>query len=756
MRTYKSKCTTLIVIILLLGCLVPITIHAHDDKPDSPEGVIEPPQLPPPAARQTLYHIDPVQSQAQYRVQERYVGLVDGRLVVGQTNGIEGDVLIDWDNPAQSLLGMVTVHVEQLISDSKQRDRQIRNSYLESTLYPQATMIPDPDQLFPNEIAIGEPISFVLHSYLTVHDVTVLTDWQVELTIEPDRIVGSATTDILMSDFGVGPISIVRLLSTEDDMQLVLNFVATADGAISTTDATVSTTNPTTSTQTDIDFTTTIQPILETKCVGCHLKGEIGHGIFPMSTVGDIVEYADDLALVIQTGFMPPWPPSHLAPAFHHDRSLRDEEKTAVLAWIAAGAPTTVALDAPLEDKAPSGQTLREDLVLGMPEPYVPTGEVTDDYRCFLLDPQLPNGGFVTGSNVIPGDRRVVHHVIIFQASADSRAEAVARSAEDERPGWECFGGPGLSTAELGAIGNSLGIWAPGSEAWETSEGTGVQVPPNGLIVLQVHYNYAAEFYPDQTEIALQVEAADSGLIPLRGLLLVAPVEIPCPAGSTNAACDRETALAQQDLFGQNTAAQLLRACGKEVSDYAGETAVNATTSCDWQIPIDGELTEIGGHMHKLGKSLRVTLNPDGNSPLILQDLPLWDFNWQTAYQFETPIRVKEGDILRITCTWDNSQHDNPADARYITWGEETKDEMCLSIPRIKPAAGFEELAGRAFFVSTLTNYPDWMPVWGRVLLITLRSMSGGNLLLAVLAIVGAIAMIFYRLRPQKQLSLQK
>lgn len=187
---------------IFVGLLVLLTsfstsAFAHDGNIPSPEGLTPPPPptLPSPTTGQALYRIDSAQSSAQYAVQEVYVGGIEGKLVVGETTNIVGDVLVDWNNPAQSQLGMVTVNVEELTSDSKQRDRQIRKSYLESSLYPEATFIPEAEQVFPDAISVGETVSFVLHGFLTVHDVTVYADWMIELTLEADRLVGSATTD---------------------------------------------------------------------------------------------------------------------------------------------------------------------------------------------------------------------------------------------------------------------------------------------------------------------------------------------------------------------------------------------------------------------------------------------------------------------------------------------------------------------------------------------------------------------------------
>ena len=62
-------------------------------------------------------------------------------------------------------------------------------------------------------------------------------------------------------------------------------------------------------------------------------------------------------------------------------------------------------------------------LELAMPSPYAPSAPSggTDDYRCFLLDPGTDEDAFVTGVDVVPGNRDVVHHVILFRVAAGRR-----------------------------------------------------------------------------------------------------------------------------------------------------------------------------------------------------------------------------------------------------------------------------------------------------------------------------------------------
>jgi hypothetical protein len=71
---------------------------------------------------------------------------------------------------------------------------------------------------------------------------------------------------------------------------------------------------------------------------------------------------------------------------------------------------------------------------------------------------------------------------------------------------------------------------------------------------------------------------------------------------------------------------------------------------------------------------------PDGTTqPLIwIKD---WDFNWQNAYRYRTPLDLPKGTRIDLVYTFDNSEN-NPHNPIHppvrIHWGEETKDEMAL------------------------------------------------------------------------------
>ena len=93
----------------------------------------------------------------------------------------------------------------------------------------------------------------------------------------------------------------------------------------------------------------------------------------------------------------------------------------------------------------------------------------------------------------------------------------------------------------------------------------------------------------------------------------------------------------------------------------------------------------VAGHMHLLGRSIKVELNPGTPQAQTLLDIPVYNFDDQNARPLATPVQVKVGDTFRVTCTHDATLRQKLPElrrlpARYVVWGEGTSDEMCLGI----------------------------------------------------------------------------
>jgi hypothetical protein len=96
--------------------------------------------------------------------------------------------------------------------------------------------------------------------------------------------------------------------------------------------------------------------------------------------------------------------------------------------------------------------------------------------------------------------------------------------------------------------------------------------------------------------------------------------------------------------------------------------------------PANSRLLGATPHMHLRGKAFQlVALRGDNRETLL--SVPHYDFNWQHWYQFESPLDLDQIDSLEMSIHFDNSSGNptNPAPAEYVTWGDQTWQEMAVA-----------------------------------------------------------------------------
>ena len=345
--------------------------------------------------------------------------------------------------------------------------------------------------------------------------------------------------------------------------------------------------------------------LVQQHCQSCHVTG--GFAPFPLETYADARDHALSIADAVSSRRMPPWKPAEGCQPLQGSRRLSEADVTTLVTWATGGTPEGDPSKS-VSFSPPDAGLPWVDLTLVPDQPYPPNSALSDDYHCFLIDPYLTSDQYLVGVDVEPGQRQLVHHVLLF---ATSYLDAIGADAADPQPGWTCFGGPGTpGTPRL------LGGWVPGTQATRFPDGTGIALKAGEVVVMQVHYNLAAgPSAPDSTRVQMQLArgpvAKPAAILPLANLTFS------IPAGA---------------------------------SGYTSSYQVAA--------PASGVLWGAIPHMHTKGR--RVTVK-SGNDCLV--DIPSWDFHWQQSYFFSTPLPISVGTQLSLSCTWDN-----PTGAP-VTWG---------------------------------------------------------------------------------------
>ncbi len=99
-----------------------------------------------------------------------------------------------------------------------------------------------------------------------------------------------------------------------------------------------------------------------------------------------------------------------------------------------AAAPSTSTTKAAVKDvPLRAGERFQNIRLTSAYTPKAPTATGTDDYRCFLLDPEFDTDQLVSGVQISPDNAAIVHHVIVSKVEPKDVAKAQAARREGPR-----------------------------------------------------------------------------------------------------------------------------------------------------------------------------------------------------------------------------------------------------------------------------------------------------------------------------------
>jgi len=306
---------------------------------------------------------------------------------------------------------------------------------------------------------------------------------------------------------------------------------------------------------------------------------------------------------------------------------------------------------------------------------YQPRAQVgtTDDCHCTVLDPHVTKDSYIVSSQFRPGSAED-HHAALFlvppsMAATARRNHTVGRS-------WTCFGEAALPGTTLAPFLKSpiLSVRAPGHGADVVPDGTGIPLPFGSLVIIQVHYNLLVGRNAVKDSLVLRTVPVTKAVLPLSLGLVLAPPDVPCPAGATGPLCARAAPLAHQGGRLGASAMEYVSGIEEMCGNDPGNPPEGDSTSCNCPITSNGLIMRTQAHMHLLATGFTMVL-----------DIPHYDFHNQKAYNLTTPIPVTKGETVRITCTYDPTLAQELPSLRkvaphFATWGDGSSDEMRIGL----------------------------------------------------------------------------
>ncbi len=384
-----------------------------------------------------------------------------------------------------------------------------------------------------------------------------------------------------------------------------------------------------------ITFNKDIAPIVFQHCATCHHSGEVAP--FSLLTYEDVKKRDKQIQAVTADRYMPPWKSAAACGRFIGERRLQPGEIDLIARWVEQGSVEGNPHDLPSAPEFRTGWKLGEpDIVLSSPQSCSIPADGPDIYRNFVFDVNVPEGKFIKAVEYKPGNRRVVHHAAL---SMDVSGKARMKYQLNPAEGFE-----GASVAgEL--LPGSMAAWTPGRDPLPLPKGFSLPWKPGVGLVLQLHLHPSGK--PETERSSIGVYFTDER--PKRSMVDVGLIykKIDIPPGEREYRCRDE-----------------------------------------FTLPIDMDAYGLFPHMHLLGRHFKLTAQPPSGDELTLLRIDDWDFNWQSDYQFEKPIRLQAGTKITMETVHDNSAENirNPnRPPRRVKWGEQTTDEMAVALLQLVP-----------------------------------------------------------------------
>lgn len=383
-------------------------------------------------------------------------------------------------------------------------------------------------------------------------------------------------------------------------------------------------------------FSENVASILYNNCTNCHRTGGIGP--FALENYTDAVNNGLAIRNAVSSGYMPPWPPDTTYSRFSHERVLNQHQIALIVDWVDGNMPQGNPANEPVIPPISTNSGLSETPGGVYQIPTYSVASNQDDYRAFVIPSALTQTQAITEIEFIPGNRRIVHHILLFY---DTTGLCQGLDDADPLPGFVASGGIGNANAK------QLGGWVPGSPPLKLPGGFGMPAFANGKFVVQIHYAPGSSGQMDSTSFAVVYKPITPQLREV--------FQIPI--------LNHYTSMINGPIY---------------LNPNQKKLYIEAFTA-----PIPVTVLGVTPHMHLIGRSHKVwALKPGQSDTTKIIRVKDWNFNWQGQYMFKRALVLPQGSLVRSEAFYDNSE-DNPfnpsSPPALVTAGESTLNEMMLT-----------------------------------------------------------------------------
>lgn len=223
----------------------------------------------------------------------------------------------------------------------------------------------------------------------------------------------------------------------------------------------------------DITYTKQISRLFQNRCAECHHPGTAAP--FSLTTYEDAQNWSAMIKEVVVQRRMPPWNADPRYGHFSNDLRMTQTEIDTLVTWMNDGMPKGDDKDLPEPKKFADGWVIgKPDVVFKLPKEVTVQAKGEVKYQYYVTPTNFKEDVWVQAAEARPGNRSVVHHIIVFYRMKGSSQTR------------------GLK----GIVGT-----APGEEPMLFPVGTGKRIPAGAELVWQMHYTPTGKVEKDRSEV---------------------------------------------------------------------------------------------------------------------------------------------------------------------------------------------------------------------------------------------------------------
>lgn len=229
-----------------------------------------------------------------------------------------------------------------------------------------------------------------------------------------------------------------------------------------------------------VTYTKDIAPLLQEKCIECHRTQ--GLAPFNLQSYEQVRAWSAAIRKEVHAGRMPPWGLDPDVGEWKDDPTFTQEQMATLDGWLDGGMIKGDPKDMPKPLEFYEDWSIGEpDMIFEMPREVVIEAEGVFPYQYHVTEMNIEEDLYVQALEVLPGNRRVVHHIIVFLQPPPAAAKAMSD----------------------GFTNTMLDVYAPGSPAGINPPGVARLIPAGSKLMWQIHYSPTGEEERDRSRFGI-------------------------------------------------------------------------------------------------------------------------------------------------------------------------------------------------------------------------------------------------------------